>query len=94
VLHLDGDGCCGLGPEIPLFCAARAMAIGKSVTIPALADALLVSFLVILQKVLLETQKLSAVGFVLGSSGPISDNLTILNSAHMLSSWVILCPVH
>lgn len=43
---------------------------------------------------LLATQKLPAVGFVLGSSGPISDNLTILNSAHLLSSWGALCPSH
>lgn len=32
------------------------------------------------------------VGFGLGSSGPISDYLTILYSAHLLSSWVVFCP--
>ena len=32
------------------------------------------------------------VGFALGSSGPISDYLTILYSAHLLSSWVVFCP--
>lgn len=95
VLHLDGDGWCGLGPEIPLFCASLAMEIGKYVAIPVLADAFLVLFPDLLQNVVcFRPRNYEPPDLFSVLLARLATSLTILNSAHLLSSWVILCPSH
>ncbi|SCO84090.1 uncharacterized protein FRV6_08217 [Fusarium oxysporum] len=82
LLHMNGDDCCGLallGFGLPALQndGDNDMEVWH---IPVFADALLA----------FGTKQ--GVGFALGSSGPISDYLTILYSAHLLSSWVVFCP--